>query len=146
MKSYIKKDTFTPIAMKCTEEEFKSIKPILEKFDVVLLDLDGFEECIFLTNYLGGVKNQIENIQITHTRMKQVDFVYEIFNAETFLNACGIFEVEETLQIKKSTILKLAENNSFSEEIIKKEFPQLFEKLTIEQRLERIEKHLGVCN
>ena len=149
MKNYIKKDTFTPIAMKCTEEQFESIKPILEKFGCVLLDLDGFEECIFLTNYLGGVKNQIENIQITHTRMKQVDFVYEIFNAETFLNACGIFEVEETLTIKKETLLQLAENNSFSESIIKKEFPQLFEQpkqLTIYERVERIEKHLGLWN
>jgi len=34
---------------------------------------------------------------------------------------------EEILQIPKSVLLQLAENNSFSEEIIKKEFPQLFE-------------------
>jgi len=34
---------------------------------------------------------------------------------------------EETLPIKKSVLLQLAENNSFSESIIKKEFPQLFE-------------------
>jgi len=34
---------------------------------------------------------------------------------------------EETLPIKKTTLLQLAENNSFSESIIKKEFPQLFE-------------------
>jgi len=34
---------------------------------------------------------------------------------------------EETLPIKKTTLLQLAENNSFSESIIKKEFPKLFE-------------------
>jgi hypothetical protein len=37
------------------------------------------------------------------------------------------YKEEETLPIKKSTLLQLAENNSFSESIIKKEFPQLFE-------------------
>ena len=49
---------------------------------------------------------------------------------------------EEPLPIKKSTLLQLAENNSFSESIIKKEFPQLFEQpkqLTISE----IEKILG---
>jgi len=34
---------------------------------------------------------------------------------------------EETLPIPKSVLLQLAENNSFSESIIKKEFPQLFD-------------------
>jgi len=38
---------------------------------------------------------------------------------------------EETLPIKKTTLLQLAENNSFSEEIIKKEFPQLFQNLYV---------------
>jgi len=37
------------------------------------------------------------------------------------------YKVEETLTIKKSTLLQLAGNNSFSESIIKKEFPQLFD-------------------
>jgi len=47
-----------------------------------------------------------------------------------FVYECGLEIIsykEETLPIKKTTLLQLAENNSFSEEIIKKEFPQLFE-------------------
>lgn len=36
--------------------------------------------------------------------------------------------MDQEVKISKSLLLQLAENNSFSEEIIKKEFPQLFEK------------------
>mgnify|MGYP000609100930 CR=1 FL=1 len=34
MKNYIKKDDFTPIAMKCNQEQFEEIKPILEMFGI----------------------------------------------------------------------------------------------------------------
>jgi len=60
----------------------------------------------------------------------EVTVLYFIKSGDTELltSKQGIEFVEETLQIKKSTLLQLAENNSFSEEIIKKEFPELFEK------------------
>jgi len=46
------------------------------------------------------------------------------------------------LKIKKTTLLQLAENNSFSESIIKKEFPQLFDQPK-EITISEIEKILG---
>jgi len=49
---------------------------------------------------------------------------------------------EETLPIPKSVLLQLAENNSFSESIIKKEFPQLFDQPK-EITISEIESILG---
>jgi len=127
MKNYIKKDTFTPIAMKCTKEQFEEIKPILKDFNVRIAQLTKFDNhCCYIINDLSQtIKPSVTNCSISDK--KKYKNLHETFNAETFLNACGIFESEETLPIKKTTLLQLAENNSFSESIIKKEFPQLFE-------------------
>ena len=138
MKKYIKKDTFTAISMPCTQMEYLEIKEI---FDNLLLRASEYNEMPCITNNAQGDVMKLGNV-INDSIFKEHRKNYKNFNKDKFLSSCGIFEVEETLPIKKETLLQLSENNSFSEEIIKKEFPQLFEQpkqLTISE----IEQILG---
>ena len=125
MKNYKKIDHFEPIAMKCTQEQFEEIRPILTKNNITISDVSGFKNCIYLTNNLQGHQNRVSNIVSYHKDSRGRTY-YETFNAKTFLKACGIVENEPTTNVRNSVLLQLADNNSFSEELIRKEFPQLF--------------------
>ena len=62
--NYKKTEHFEPIAMKCTQEDFESIKPILEEFVIVkYLTLRYGEN--YITNNLGGSKKTISDIDIS---------------------------------------------------------------------------------
>jgi len=82
------KAKFTPIAMRCNEEQFKAIEPKLRKLNLILNDrITSFNIDEYLTNSFNG--NKIVNIshciKDNHNRK-----VYETWNEEIFLNACGI--------------------------------------------------------
>jgi len=73
-----------PIAMKCTQEQFNSIKNKLYNIS----DVCDFEIYPYLTNdYLG-------EFQIRNTRTLYDVEIHETFNANIFLQACDI-EVEK---------------------------------------------------
>lgn len=84
---------FTPIAMRCTQEQFDSIKPKL--IGLMIEHISPFSECGYLTNNLWGKEKIISNI--TYYAKAYVNReVHEEWNEEIFLKACGI-EVETTL-------------------------------------------------
>jgi len=134
MKNYKKTDHFEPIAMKCTQEQFKEIKPILEKyftknrFGVIGI----FDSWRYLFNNFTSIRS--DERLLTNRNLSDVEneIVYNEWNTEIFLKACGIVETEPTTKVRNSVLLKLADNNSYSEEILKKEFPQLFESLKLQ--------------
>lgn len=92
---------FTPIAMKCTQEQFEAIKPKLKGCRIE--DLDNFEEMPYLINYRNSEKNSITNY-LREDKSVNGMVVYEEWNEEIFLQSCGI-EVE-TLQEKEQRLLK----------------------------------------
>jgi hypothetical protein len=117
-------EKFTPIAMRCNQEQFEAIKP---KLINNIQEMSGFKVCNYLTNNLGGKEMIVSNIHYTDKERKNRT-VYEIWNEETFLRACGI-EVDEPLTVSKEFILEL-HNDVIWPSVkakIEKEFPQLFE-------------------
>lgn len=87
--------TFTPIAMKCTQEQFNTVKPKLKGLDI--MNIEPFTDCNYLVNNLWGSAKIISNI----TNTVKGDFnrqIHEYWNEEIFLKACGI--EAETLQEK----------------------------------------------
>ena len=89
-------ETFTPIAMKCTEEQFEAIRPKL--IGLKITDMSPLSDYNYLVNNLWGELKLISNIP-DHSKGSHNRKVYEEWNEETFLKACGI-EVE-TLQEKE---------------------------------------------
>jgi len=89
MKNYKKTEHFEPIAMKCTQEQFESIKPILERFGLEINRMSNYNIAVFLVNNYSGETNSITNLTTNEHKCHNRK-VYETFNAETFLKACGI--------------------------------------------------------
>jgi hypothetical protein len=72
------------IAMKMTQEEFDSIKMLLD-----IKQLDSFSSCPYLVNNFQGIFKTITNVSIYSKK----DFnrkVYEYFDKDIFLKACDI--------------------------------------------------------
>jgi len=71
-----------PIAMRCNQEQFDSIK---DRIPYEIRSLDPFDEFPYLVNdfnYEGIVSNIYKS--------KLYDETYETFNADIFLEACGV--------------------------------------------------------
>jgi hypothetical protein len=112
-------EKFKAIAMKCNQEQFEAIKP---KLINNIKEMSGFKVCNYLTNNLGGKEMIVSNIHYADKERKNRT-VYETWNEETFLRACGI-EVDEPLTVSK-------------------EFPQLFEPKPIKMTVAEVEAKLG---
>jgi hypothetical protein len=133
---------FTPIAMRCTQEQFEAIKPKFKntKWKVLSGIMVDFKVDAYLVN--NYKENKIVNIHET-CKANHGRTVYENWNEATFLRACGI-EVEE-LTVSKEFILDLHNEVIWPsvKDKIEKEFPQLFEVKATEMTVAEIEKKLG---
>lgn len=79
-----------PIAMKCTQEQFDSIKELLS--DVYMLS--EFTDCPYLVNNLSNDFGVISNVSVFGANDKEYNReVHEEWNAQIFLEACGITNV-----------------------------------------------------
>lgn len=99
---------FTPIAMKCTKEQFEAIKPKLEGLNIILISDFCYSE--YLVNKLGGSENIISNVTFD-SRSDYSRTVYEEWNEEIFLKACGIEvnSLEQQLQKAEAELRRLKE-------------------------------------
>jgi len=86
---------FTPIAMKCNQEQFEAIKPKLGGLKIK--SIASFKACEYLLNNYMGEKLLISN----NNASGKLDFperiVHETWNEKIFLEACGI-ETTPTLE------------------------------------------------
>ena len=93
-------ETFTPIAMKCTKEQFEAVSPKL--IGLKIKSISPFSDYKYLVNNLWGelklISNVPDNYKGDHNRK-----VHEEWNEEIFLKACGR-ETEPTLteQLQKA--------------------------------------------
>ena len=115
-----------PIAMKCSQENWEEIKPILEKHKLEYIGIFDFSIYSYLVNNtdnkLGLISNSIWKSVYNRT-------VFEEWNKEIFLEYCGIKEEKPKL----FTIQDLAEgkcaviNDGIKEElnkVLKLAFPR----------------------
>lgn len=141
------KTQFTPIAMRCTQEQFDAIRPKLEKHGLKAKDLSRFSNLPYLINYRFKQINSITNYSERHDWERDLDIkhVYHDWDENVFLQACGI-DVD-AYSVSKDFILEAYESAcSTWKSKIEVQFPELFqsEPLTLEQRIERIEEQLKI--
>lgn len=90
-------NNFAPIAMKCNQQQFDAIKPILEKHGMKITEISPFDEYPYLTNNLKNQQGLISNIA------EGWNAHYEQWNQDTFLKACGI-ETNQNTEMKTYNI------------------------------------------
>ena len=135
---------FTPIAMKCNQEQFEAIKPKLN--NQCIKSVSNFKDCQYLTNNWMGVKMDITNITadfVLNRGKCYQEVIYETWNEQTFLNACVI--ETDTYTVSKEFILDLHENVIWPSvrTKIENEFPELFPKPKTKLTISEIEAKLG---
>jgi len=77
-----------PIAMRCNEQQFEEIKPILEKNGLSVKYLDNFKICPYLVNNISGyraISNVVPSNKTSHKRE-----IFEEWDMNTFLEYCDI--------------------------------------------------------
>ena len=141
------KTQFTPIAMRCTQEQFDAIRPKLEKHGLKAKDLSCFSSMPYLINCRFKQINSITNYSSRYDWMcdSGINYVYHDWDENIFLQACGIDL--DTYSVSKDFILEAHESAcSTWKTKIENQFPELFqsEPLTLEQRIERIEEQLKI--
>ena len=83
-----------PIAMKCTQEQWEDIKPLLTRDNILIRLISKFNDSTYLTNCFAGVISNISNIYI-----EDIDNygrkVYTEWDKNIFLEACDIKIISE---------------------------------------------------
>ena len=121
------KTQFTPIAMRCTKEQFKAIEPKLIKNLLNIVEITSFLGETYLTNNLRDIYGNVSNI-MSFDKERRNRTVYETWDEATFLKACGI-EVD-TYTVSKDFILEAHESAcSTWKSKIENEFKELFPKV-----------------
>lgn len=97
---------FKPISMKCNQEQFDAIKPILEKRGMEIRSINSFASNPYLTNNFTDISGIISNLVIGDFLNVHGRTVYEEWNQDLFLRCCGIdptpkFKVGDKVIIKK---------------------------------------------
>jgi len=109
------KKEFSPLAMKCNQDQFNMIKPKLEGHAFINFNtIYDFDEHPYLINNYVLKRGNIGNNSYPN---EQYRTVHETWNEEIFLNACCI-ETEPTYTITKEHVLKYN---------MREEFPEVFE-------------------
>jgi len=92
-----------PIAMKCTQEEFDSIKDRIETSNI-----ESFVKYPYICNFYYNKKELVTNTGIP-CKLNESHEVYETFDANIFLEACGI-EIEK---VWKGSEMQIQMNGSW---------------------------------
>lgn len=124
------KTQFTPIAMRCTEEQFKAIEPKLKEHNIknkdVVFNLESYP---YLTNFYSQEPYCLGSTKKSTHRGEETRWL-ECWDEDIFLKACGI-EVN-TYTVSKEFILE-GYNAACStwKAKIEAQFPELFPKLEV---------------
>lgn len=101
------KTEFKPIAMRCNQEQFESIKETLERHNLKYTSICDFKSFPFLVNNYADEYGVISNVR----EYSSDDYRRQVFNewdADKFLEYCGI-ETETKTQNKMKTIITAQE-------------------------------------
>lgn len=128
------KKEFTPIAMKCSKEQFKEIKLKLKKIGKFGNLTGAFKDYEYLTNnYENKGKIFFDFIGIdSDWKSEHKNNIHKTWNEKVFLSACGI-ETEPEYVITKEQIKKLlSETHKENESSLKEWFPDAFKEDKVE--------------
>ena len=100
-------ETFTPIAMRCTQEQFDAVKPKLECIKIE--SACDFETFPYLINYYADEENNIGNVHFNAVRNEHKN--RKTWNEEIFLKACGVEvnTLEQQLEKAQAEVKRLKE-------------------------------------
>ena len=90
------KTQYKPIAMRCTREQFESIR---DRINLPIKDISSFKNFPYLTNNFYS-ENVVSNIGYTNACVKREKI--ETFDAEYFLDCCGREKPDEEVVFKGS--------------------------------------------
>lgn len=136
--SYKEEAEFTPIAMKCNQEQFEAIRPKLEKANITIHSISPYFGDYFLTNFYSRQKNVVSNT------CNYSGTIYQTWNENIFLRACGIEVEEETFTVSKSFILEAHKSACDTwKSKIEKAIPDAFIKKPVKMTVAEIEERLG---
>lgn len=85
------------IAMRCTKEQFESVKPKLKGL-IKIDELVRFDTYNYLTNFYKE-ENLVSNVKFEKT--KDYTLVYNEWNEKVFLEACGIYTIPTLEEVKE---------------------------------------------
>jgi len=120
------KKEYTPIAMRCNQEQFDKIKPKLVESGYNISNISHFGKYPYLvSNY--RCSNLVSNVCVNSYR-DNGRVVHETWNEQIFLEACGIKTNNDMkYEISKEQILEVAEwGNSIDKLKIRGWFPDAF--------------------
>lgn len=109
------------IAMKCTQEDWDSIKDRIPK-EIKVFQINKFKKHFYIVLF--------EDKTITNGTLSDREscIIHETFNAKIFLDACGI-ELKQKFEITKEQILELKRRgNQLVDEKLTEFFPEVFKK------------------
>jgi len=92
-----------PIAMKCSEEQFEKIKPILEK-NLIIERITDFIDNEYLVNNFAGDLGVISNISNLAKNINNRT-CFEEWDEKIFLKYCGIIKNEEIKPTKRKRVV-----------------------------------------
>jgi len=113
------KKEYTPIAMRCNQEQFDRIKPKLEKNGIVIKMMTDFcctSVKYYLINDFNAKLGTVTNVSNPSRKGRTQ---YETWNEQIFLEACGI-KTEKPMKLSKEFIKANADKT------LKEVFPKLF--------------------
>ena len=87
----------TPIAMKCTEEQFNGIKDRLVEMGYKLSAITFCSENRYLSNFIGGANNVITDL-VKHRACDRNRTVFEAFNPDLFLALAAMTDKEDGIK------------------------------------------------
>ena len=93
------KTQYKPIAMRCTQEQFESIR---DRINLPIQNAYNFKDYRYLTNYFSS-RNLVSNINLAHGIVGNGIVgreIIETFNAEYFLDCCGREKPDEEVVFK----------------------------------------------
>ena len=88
------KTQYKPIAMRCTKEQFESIR---DRINLPIQNAHNFKDYRYLTNYFSS-RNLVSNINLAHGIVGRE--IIENFDAECFLDCCGREKPDEEVVFK----------------------------------------------
>lgn len=93
------KTQYKPIAMRCTKEQFESIR---DRINLPIQNAHNFKDYRYLTNYFSS-RNLVSNINLAHGIVGNGIVgreIIETFNADYFLDCCGREKPDEEVMFK----------------------------------------------
>lgn len=105
MTHYKKTDNYTAVSMRCTEEQFKELEPILRGNGIRIYRVDNFKLNVYITNNWAKDGTVVIANHVDKHSIILENTVHETYDKDLFLSCCGlerIYTFEEAVELVKN--------------------------------------------